>query len=122
MNFYVSQAKSDFGTLKPLQYASDYISTKKAKLVCSNKKRSVLVKRCLYPQAGDLIDKTQLNYNLYTEKNLLDVDVLQFVGPPPVSPTNIDLSLNFVQNYMLYPNRGMCPVDYNTPFLEEKKV
>lgn len=124
MNFYASQAKPDFGTLKPLQYASDHIANKKAKLVCSNKKRSRLATRCLYPQPVDLINKTQLNYNLYTQQNLLGVDVLQFVGPPPVSPTNIDLSLNFVQNYTIYPHydKAMCPNDYNTSFLEENDI
>jgi len=117
----MSQAKSDFGTLKPLQYASDHIANKKATLVSSNKKRSTLVTRWLYPQAGDLIDKTQLNYNLYTQQNLLGVDVLQFVGPPPASPTNIDLSLNFVQNYTIYPhyNKALCNDDYNASFLED---
>jgi hypothetical protein len=124
MNYYVSQAKPDFGTLKPLQYASDYIANKKAKFVCSNKKRSRLVTCCLYPQPVDLINKTQLNYNLYTQQNLLGVDVLQFVGPPPVSPTNIDLSLNFVQNYTIYPHydKAMCPIDYNNSFLQEKEI
>ena len=61
MNFDMNHfAKPTFGTLVPLQYASDYIANKKSHCVCSTKKRSS------YKTLDDSVNKTELNYNLYT--------------------------------------------------------
>ena len=100
-------AKPTFGTLVTLQYASDYIANKKTKRVCSTKKcRS-------FKTFEESVNKTELNYNLYTEQNLKGVDVLEKEN---VSSTSIDPSLNFTQNYTIDPRGelfGNTPCGWN---------
>ena len=94
-------AKPDFGNVVSLQYASDHIANKKAKLVGDKKKRSQLASRYRYHcDSVGLLDKTQMNYRLYMEQNLLDVEVVKSKGQ---SETNLDPALMpfFAENYTI---------------------
>jgi hypothetical protein len=98
-------ARPDFGTLQVQQYASDYIANKKAKCVGDKKKRSKLATFYCYPGPGsiDLINKTQLNYNLYMEQNLQDVVVLNSGKGKEESggPLDPGLTSRFPENYTI---------------------
>lgn len=86
-SFQQKLAKPSFDANTKLLYASDYINIKKNRIIKNDN------------------NYITLNNKLYI-KNLLDVDVLQYNPNPStyISPTNIIPSLNFIQNYTIFPN------------------
>ena len=95
-----SAGKMAFGQLMTQQYASDYTAHKRNRAVL---RCQFPMQYYVYPNTFELVNKTQLNYNLFTELNLCGVDVLQNNGPPSFAPTTVDPYVNFNHNYFMDP-------------------
>jgi hypothetical protein len=118
-SFQIIPAKPTFGSLKSQLYSSDYINKKKNNTIFCKKINNKYIKNNTYLQQGqyislkyliknkyfccpngnNLINKTNLNYNLITKEDLKDVNVLESVYG--VTPTNIDSNINFNENYII---------------------
>ena len=138
----ISSAKSTFKELKEPQYASDYITNKKAHIsYCNNncKKISTLCKKkwsegdyLLYKKGrdaklsillGTTFDTTELYGGLMTYEDLMDVSVIQN-NITSDSPTLIHpLNVPFYQYYNIDPNGVLfgntpCGVNNYVKFME----
>ena len=95
-----SDGKMAFGQFMTPQYASDYISYVKARTLL---KGTVPMQHYVYPYSLEMVNKTNLNYNLVTALDLAEVVVLQNNGPPSYTPTTVDPSANFSLEYFMDP-------------------
>ena len=110
--FQTNPARPAFGVLNESNNASDYIANKRAKTIfcvanrCAPRKSINTSSNLLhinkanylkYYKCLNALNTSNLNSNLFTKLNLMDVAVIQknIVGPPIVyeTPTSIDSSL-----------------------------
>ena len=112
-------AKSTFGTLKPLNYSSDYIYSKKAKLFANNMTKSIQCKKNF--NQGELIlfynglrykilNKSNLIAGLYTKEDLSSVVCLCTVGSNDscTNTTSVNIcKVPFYAYYTIDPNGSL---------------
>lgn len=118
--FKIIPAKPAFGKLITKLDASDYIKKRSATTVLCPNLKCVTSSKLLTKQSDlidlknlnntyysccphSLINKMNLNINLITKEDLKTVDVLQKNYPTPVSPTNIDPTISFINEYTIDP-------------------
>lgn len=145
-NFTPIPAKPTFKSFQSNMFASDYISNKKLKAqfcntnTCYYNQQSTISNTNNYAinSSSDLIglnkvflfnnknfkpyNRSNLNVNLYTQLNLKDVNVLQ-QNYPIKTPTNIDPSINFNENYTIDPSgllfgNTLCGINNYVKFQE----
>jgi len=118
-NFTPIPAKSAFGSYQPIQYANDVTEGKSIiSQFCPFNTKTCNTNYQLN-NSGDLLafkkyyryknkfykpyNTSNLNVNLYTKLDLRNVNVLQ-ANYPIQTPTSIDPSINFIENYSIDPN------------------
>ena len=109
--FKVISARPTFQKIQSLNYASDYLSDKKARLLQFQKKKKNYVKNYDYELFYLLnkrifhneFNKSNLLYNLYSKENLNQVTTVSS-NPSNIKVNTINSGLKpFYQNYILDP-------------------
>jgi hypothetical protein len=118
-----ASANRTFGQLMVPQDASDYISYKRAKVLIEKQQGLTPIQHYAYPYSFELVNKTSLNVNLYTQLNLQEVVVLQHNGPPSFAPTTLDPDAVFTTTYFMDPQGQLfgqtnCGYNHFTKYMQ----